>query len=161
MHIEDTNLLVVYDFVDKTEIYDALSNNDKKALLALENIEMYNAAELPYPLIYFYYNEKNEIIYVGKSQDYYRRHQDHIMSDKYMTEVAKIGFLQVPTLSLMDLLEIYYIGRIMPQYNKSCCHPDEKGVAFQDIEIDVSDFIHDSYFEVTIEYLNKVWNNNE
>lgn len=101
---------------------------------------------------------KKECIYIGKSQNYFSRHYNHIDNDKYMEEVSKIGLMQMPTLSTMDLLEIYYIGLAMPRYNKSTCHKNEKGIAFQDIKIQVPNFITKTYCETNTCQIEKWWN---
>lgn len=65
--------------------------------------------------IYFYYNNKDEIIYVGQTIELGRRWKQH--KETWKKEVKKIGIREYPDKAGMDIFEHYYITKLNPKYN--------------------------------------------
>lgn len=70
--------------------------------------------------VYFYYNNKKELLYVGKTIDVRKRWREH--QEKWKGDVHRIGIREYPDHASMDVFEHYYIARFVPKYNKEFLH---------------------------------------
>lgn len=93
--------------------------------------------------VYFYYNKDNELIYVGKAVDVYRRWQQH--QEKWIIEVKNIGVREYSAKADMDIMEHYYITKLEPKYNKALTKNGTTTLKFNDeselVMYDLSKFI--------------------
>ncbi len=68
-------------------------------------------------IVYFYYNDNNDLIYVGKTQkNPITRHLQH-KKDKWIKEAQRIGIREYEKKNQMDMAERYYIDAYKPKYN--------------------------------------------
>lgn len=70
--------------------------------------------------VYFYYNNKDELIYVGQALDVGNRWRTH--TEKWKKEVCKIGIREYPDHAAMDIYEHYYIAKYQPCHNTALLH---------------------------------------
>lgn len=68
--------------------------------------------------IYFYYDDADTLLYIGKSIDVWARWKQH-KEDPWINEVKKIGVVECDDIPSMDILERYFIARHKTKYNKA------------------------------------------
>ena len=67
--------------------------------------------------VYFYYDSKDTLLYIGKAVDVGARWNGH--NDPWKHEVCKIGVITCPDRAAMDVLESYFITKMPTKYNKA------------------------------------------
>lgn len=82
--------------------------------------------------VYTYYDINMNPLYVGKSKQFFARHDNHWMIDKYMGEVVYLGIRLYVSYGEMNIAEQYWIQKKRPKYNKedSYFNPDESDCLF-------------------------------
>lgn len=65
--------------------------------------------------VYFYYGPQDELLYIGKSKDIYKRWLSH--QEDWKKDVLKIGVREYPDEAAMDIFERYYVSKIKTVYN--------------------------------------------
>ena len=79
--------------------------------------------------VYRHLNSDGEVIYVGQTNGMYARQQGHKngcshITNEHRNEIAKIEQFETTSQVDSDLLEIYYINKYQPKYNKSWKHSE-------------------------------------
>lgn len=82
--------------------------------------------------VYFYYNNQQEIIYVGQTEEVGRRWEQHKYNEEWTKEVTKIGVRKYPDKSSMDMYEYCYIKMLCPKYNKAIKGPQKASAGIDD-----------------------------
>lgn len=105
-----------YEYVEQT--LDSVPIHVK--FEALDNNDYY---------IYRFLNNKDEIIYVGKTtrvkeRMYHHFHEGHLPSRVYK-ETTDIEYTYFKTRHMMDMAEIYFITKFSPQYNTTQNYKEE------------------------------------
>ena len=69
--------------------------------------------------VYFFYNDKQELLYIGKTTDLINRifGHNHLPIECY-AKIDRIDFVDLNSKREMDLLEYYFISKYKPRYNK-------------------------------------------
>lgn len=80
--------------------------------------------------VYFYYNDQNEVVYVGKANDVGQRWRGH--QESWKKEVTRIGVRVYGSRVDMDIAERYYIAKLCPKYNKAGTAYGKTSLAFKD-----------------------------
>lgn len=88
-----------------------------------ERIKIKNDSLPDNPGVYFYYNNKGEILYIGKATSLKKRvgsyftkaHDDRIA--KLVSEIARIDYIETPTVIEALVLEANQIKKLQPPYN--------------------------------------------
>ena len=107
--------------------YLCKQNPDKANMLFY--LEMANAESVPIevPVVYTYYDNLDNPLYVGKSKNFLSRHFSHQQSDKeYIDKTTKIGLRFYASYLEMEIAEAYWIGVLKPPYNKEYCHQNNE-----------------------------------
>ncbi len=81
--------------------------------------------------IYFMKNEKNEIIYIGKTKNLSKRLHSHKIEKKkedWYSEVKSIEYISYDNNYMGDIMEIYYIGKHKPIYNVEYIYKEELSI---------------------------------
>jgi excinuclease UvrABC nuclease subunit len=78
-------------------------------------------------IVYRHLNNQGEVIYVGQTNSLYTRQEGHKnglshISEEHRNSIAKIEQFETTSQADSDLLEIYYINKYQPKYNKSWKH---------------------------------------
>lgn len=71
-------------------------------------------------IIYFMKNDKNEIIYIGKTKNLNKRLYGHKLEkkkDDWYSEVKSVEYVSYNNNYIGDIMEIYYIGKYKPIHN--------------------------------------------
>ena len=80
--------------------------------------------------IYRMYDESDEVVYVGKSQDLHRRLHQHIGKDThtayFIDQVKRMEWITEPDPVYQNLLEAVYIAYHRPKYNDEVKDAKEK-----------------------------------
>lgn len=87
-------------------------------IMTTSSIAIKSNNNIPFYVVYFYYDNDNNIIYIGSSKNYPDRHSFHCVQDEYMKEVSRIRFIHYGFDIDMKIAEFYYIGLYHPKYNK-------------------------------------------
>ena len=82
--------------------------------------------------VYFYYNNEQEIIYVGQTEEVGRRWEQHKYNEEWTKDVTKIGVRKYPDKSSMDMYEYCYIKMLCPKYNKAIKGPQKASAGIDD-----------------------------
>lgn len=82
--------------------------------------------------VYFYYNNEQEIIYVGQTEEVGRRWEQHKYNEEWTKDVTKIGVRKYPDESSMKMFENCYIRRLCPKYNKAIKGPQKASAKIGD-----------------------------
>lgn len=70
--------------------------------------------------IYQFYNDKNQLLYIGKTINLVQRFISHFSENNWKSkEVSRIMYAECKTKTDMDIYEIYYINVLNPRYNIS------------------------------------------
>lgn len=71
--------------------------------------------------VYFYYNENNDLLYIGQAKNVYNRWIGHKndKNDYWTSEVFTIGVREYEDYAIMDVFESYYIKKYPTKYNKA------------------------------------------
>jgi len=88
-----------------------------KRFLFNKNNKICNDLISQHPLIYFYLDNNKEIIYIGQTSCFDKRHKQHLRNDSYMKEVKTIWLMPVKTKDFLTITETYFIKEIQPKYN--------------------------------------------
>jgi len=82
------------------------------------------------PGVYYFLNEKKEVIYVGKARDLRQRVTSHFTNNKpgrqkqeFLRNIHQIKYVPVPSEIMAFLLEEAEIKRLWPRYNRSQKRP--------------------------------------
>jgi len=75
--------------------------------------------------IYFLF-EDSIVVYIGKSDDLFRRLHKHNIYDE--TKITSVGILPIVNKFEMDIAEMLYIHKLKPKYNKQYKYLDEDDV---------------------------------
>ena len=72
--------------------------------------------------IYKMYNNKDELLYIGKTHNLYARMNAHFSSSQLKDQVWKLEVNKIEVIELynqydIDIIEIYLIGKEKPKYN--------------------------------------------
>lgn len=68
--------------------------------------------------VYIFYNNKDEVLYVGKTSKLSARFNQHKKDKSWFNEVEYIKYSNCPKEFMIDLYEIYYINSLNPKYNR-------------------------------------------
>lgn len=85
----------------------------------LEMLDVYDLK--PLFVVYEFYNENNECLYVGKSRDFYSRLWQHLYDKEKKVveeEISYIKFTYLKNIADQALVEVYKILKNRPKYNK-------------------------------------------
>lgn len=66
--------------------------------------------------IYFLFNDKEEIVYIGKSGNVYTRILEHIVGEE--KDFKRFNFVEIKNETLYEILEVLLISITIPKYNK-------------------------------------------
>lgn len=122
-----------------TELFEMLLANDTsgelKKMMKGRNAEQYlppnldinKVNNLPYvPGVYYFYNEKGKVIYVGKAKNLKKRVTSHFSNNKptkqkqeFLREIHDIKYEMCSTEFIASLFESIEIKRLWPKFNKS------------------------------------------
>ena len=69
--------------------------------------------------LYRFYNENDELIYVGITNTWYQRFHQHEKKSGWFSEAVKVTFEKYPDRESVELAESYIIKLEKPKYNKS------------------------------------------
>ena len=69
------------------------------------------------------YVRNNEIIYIGKTKDLKRRHQEHLRDERFL-QTDMLYYFICPSTKIMDLYEIILINKYHPFLNQADNHID-------------------------------------
>ena len=99
--------------------------------------------------VYVMYNDKNEVLYVGKTINIESRMRQHFGKDaeEWKMEVKNIKYMNCFTEIDMSIYEIYLINVLKPKYNASMLY---KGESFLNLEYKLIDYtgkIEDDLYE--------------
>lgn len=109
--------------------------------------------------VYFYY-QNDEIIYIGKTINIKKRHQQHMLEQDFIDNpYTHISILQCNTAIDMDILEKYFIATYQPKMNTIDIN---KGLPSLNLNISIPDKITKEEFESNINTYNtnNIYNNN-
>lgn len=127
------------DALATAQIFSMLVERDTKnvinTMLKGRNREQYLPAHLPVeqldnlphvPGVYYFYNEKGKIIYVGKAVNLKKRVKSHFSNNKpnkqkqdFLREIHRISYKECATDLMAHILESTEIRRLWPVYNRS------------------------------------------
>jgi len=68
--------------------------------------------------IYKHLNKDNEVIYVGLTTNMKTRQSNHLSTSDWKNEIDRIEYCDAKNEKTMKNLEIYFINKLMPKYNK-------------------------------------------
>ncbi len=74
--------------------------------------------------VYKFYNEKDNLLYVGKTTNLKNRINSHSLDKYWWKEVKYILYAHCNSATDMDIYEIYYINKLHPKYNKQSVNND-------------------------------------
>lgn len=80
--------------------------------------------------VYFYYDNKEQLLYVGLSEDVGKRFNNHY--EVWKKDVAQIGIRHYPNKTTMKIYEKYYIVKLKPKYNIKDMSEDVFDIDFPD-----------------------------
>lgn len=83
--------------------------------------------------IYRFYNQKNEVIYVGQTVYLEARIRAHMLQEPWASEVNRITFARCRSKTDLDTYELLYINSDKPKYNRRLLKPP---LNFVDYRID-------------------------
>lgn len=118
------SLLVAQD--DKNVISTMLKGRNKEQYLpphlAVEDVDI-----LPHcPGVYYFYNNKGKVIYVGKAKNIFKRVKSHFSNNKtnkqkqdFLRDIHTLSFKECATELMAHILESTEIRKLWPQYNRS------------------------------------------
>lgn len=93
--------------------------------------------------IYNIYNN-NDLIYIGKTNNFYTRLKNHIAQQPWNNEITHIAIAECKTKVDMDLYEKYYINKLNPKYNKAIVYNESPTFAVE--ELDFKKFTLEKFF---------------
>lgn len=82
--------------------------------------------------IYSIYNN-NELIYIGKTNNFYTRLKTHMSQQPWSNEITHISIAKCKTKVDMDLYEKYYINKLSPKYNKAIVYNEIPTFAVEEL----------------------------
>ena len=121
------------------ELFALLVSKDEKSVIATmlkgRNTEQYIPPNVPIeqveglPIsagVYYFYNEKGKVVYVGKAKNLARRVRSHFSNNKpsrqkqdFLREIHRISYKECATELMADILESSEIRRLWPVFNRS------------------------------------------
>lgn len=104
-------------------------NLTDKILEDITTINMNDIEKIPNKKgIYYFYNNKKELIYLGKTKNLNRRVKQHLTSSSFKDSIYEISFFIVENNIQLDIYETYLINELKPIYNigKTFYKIDEK-----------------------------------
>lgn len=127
------------DAMATAELFSLLVNKDEKGvikgMLKGRNTEQYLPPNVPVEQVqnlptsagvYYFYNEKGKVVYVGKAKNLARRVRSHFSNNKpsrqkqdFLREIHRISYKECATELMADILESSEIRRLWPEFNRS------------------------------------------
>lgn len=95
--------------------------------------------------IYIIYSS-NDLIYIGKTKNFYKRIKNHIASQSWGKDITHIEIAQCKNKLDMDLYEKYYINKLKPKYNKAIVYDEAPSFKIQKLnfkKITLEEFINE------------------
>ena len=127
------------DALATAEIFSMLVERDDKDIIAGmlkgRNREQYLPPNLPVeqldnlpptPGVYYFYNAKGKVIYVGKAVNIFKRVKSHFSNNKpnkqkqdFLRDIHRISYRECATELMAHILESTEIRKLWPEYNRS------------------------------------------
>lgn len=67
-----------------------------------------------------------QLLYVGKTHNFSRRIKQHLKTKAWAEHIFSVYLAECETATMMDIYELYYIGKLKPLYNKDCAHSSDE-----------------------------------
>ena len=102
----------------------------------------HNIKEKELKFVYRLVNSKNEIVYVGKTENLSTRFKQHFSKNGHLVskfekgENLKLQYISMRSTALMEIKEIYYINLYKPKYNTIYTN-DEPSIFISDFKSDI------------------------
>lgn len=106
--------------------------------------------------IYNIYNN-NDLIYVGKTNNFYTRLRNHMALQPWKNEITHIAIAECKNKIDMDLYEKYYINKLNPKYNKAIVYNESP--TFEIEGLDFKKFELNEFLKINNQKIGKVKNN--
>ena len=90
--------------------------------------------------VYYFENEKNEIIYVGYTKDIDSRMNTHFknghLENKCYEETSLVYYSKLNSVNEARIYELYYISKLKPKYNSKLVDDEEMILTLKELEFD-------------------------
>lgn len=96
--------------------------------------------------IYKFIDEKENVLYVGKTKNLESRLKDHIRDKKWLMPGVRFYFAKTVNPTDMDIYETYYINKLNPRYNEFKKYGSEFTQEIDELRFDLHKELKDTDF---------------